>query len=483
MNQSYFSRADNRVMFTIGLGVLAAGIFVADVITPIDVSVSVLYVFVVLVASFAYSRTGIILVGLACEALTLISHLISPGEAWALWPLFDRAIGVIGIAMSTLLVVRNRMTTETLQRSEAYLAEAQQLSHTGSIGWRDPHDEQFWSRETFRIYQYEENTTKPTLAAMLTRTHPDDRAPLEQTIEKASQNRTGFELEHRLLMPNGTIRFVQFVTRATEEQAGGVRFIGAVMDITDAKRGFDELQRIQSDLARITRVTTMGQLAASIAHEINQPLTGVVTNGYTVLHWLNADTLNLDKARATAERLLRDGERASGVIQRIRGLLTKTPPQVKDVDINHLIDEALDLLQTELRLREVVVRTELAPTLPAVPGDSVQLQQVLLNLVVNGADAMSEENGQIKSLVIGSRADSSGDVLVFVRDHGVGLDQETADKIFDPFFTTKDKGMGMGLAICRSIIEAHGGRLWASAAEPRGALFQFTLPNKANADL
>jgi two-component system, LuxR family, sensor kinase FixL len=130
-----------------------------------------------------------------------------------------------------------------------------------------------------------------------------------------------------------------------------------------------------------------------------------------------------------------------------------------------------------------VVRTELAPTLPAVPGDSVQLQQVLLNLVVNGADAMSEENGQIKSLVIGSRADSSGDVLVFVRDHGVGLDQETADKIFDPFFTTKDKGMGMGLAICRSIIEAHGGRLWASAAEPRGALFQFTLPNKANADL
>ncbi len=483
MNQSFFPRANNRIMFTIGLAVFAAALFVVDIITPIDVSISVLYVFVVLAASFAYSRTGIILVGLACEVLTLVSHLLSPGEAWALWPLFDRAIGVIGIAMSTLLVVRNRMTTETLQRSEAYLAEAQQLSHTGSIGWRDPHDEQFWSSESFRIYQYDANPTKPTLAAMLARTHPDDRALLQGTIERAFQNRTGFELEHRLLMPDGTTRFVQLVTRATEERPGVAHFIGAVMDITDAKRSFDELQRVQSDLARVTRVTTMGQLAASIAHEINQPLTGVVTNGYTVLHWLNADTLNLDKARVTAERLLRDGERASGVIQRIRGLLTKTPPQVNDIDINHLIDEALDLLQTELRLREVVIRTELAPALPAVPGDSVQLQQVLLNLLVNGADAMSEANGQIKTLVIGSRADSSGDVLVFVRDHGVGLDQETADNIFDPFFTTKDKGMGMGLAICRSIIEAHGGRLWASPAEPRGALFQFTLPNRANADL
>jgi len=184
----------------------------------------------------------------------------------------------------------------------------------------------------------------------------------------------------------------------------------------------------------------------------------------------------------TAERLLRDGERASGVIQRIRGLLTKTPPQVKDVDINDLINEALDLLQTELRLRQVGIHIELTPALPAVPGDTVQLQQVLLNLVMNGADAMSDVIGRPKTLVIGSHAGSSDDIVVFVRDHGIGLDQETADRIFDPFFTTKAKGMGMGLAICRSIVEAHGGRLWASPAEPHGALFQFTLPNKAADD-
>jgi len=479
MRRFHSSRSNSRTVLTIAIVALAAAVFVADVVTPIEVSVSVLYVFVVLVASFAYRSTGIVLVGIACEALTLLSHFLSPGEVWGQWPLVDRAIGVVGIAMSTLLVVRNRMATDTLRQSEAFLAETQQLSHTGSIGWRDPHDEQYWSRETFRIYRFDE-TTRPTLEALLARTHPDDRTLVKETVEKAFREKSGFDIEHRLLMGDVSIRFVRFVTRIAEE-VGGVRFVGAVMDITDAKRSFDELQRVQSDLARITRVTTMGQLAASIAHEINQPLTGVVTNGYTVLHWLNANTLNLDKARVTAERLLRDGERASGVIQRIRGLLTKTPPQMKDVNVNHLIDEVLELLQTELRLRDVVVRTELASMLPAVPGDLVQLQQVLLNLVINGADAMSEETPGPKNLVVGTRADEADGVLVFVRDHGVGLDEETADKIFNPFFTTKDKGMGMGLAICRSIVEAHGGRLWASPAEPRGALFQFTLP-KAAAD-
>ena len=388
-----------------------------------------------------------------------------------------------GILETNNDITERQRAEDALQRSEAYLAEAQRLSQTGSIGWRDPPDEQFWSRETYRIYQYEPDTTAPTLATMLARAHPDDRTLVRQTIEGAVRDKTGFELEHRLLMPDGMIRFVQLVTRASEERTGGVRFIGAVMDITAAKNAMDELQRVQSDLARITRVTAMGQIAASIAHEINQPLTGVVTNGHTVLHWLRADTLNLDKARVTAERLLRDGERASGVIQRIQGLLTKTPPQAKDLAVNDLIVEVLDLLQTELRVREVAVHTELAPGLPAVFGDSVQLQQVLLNLVINGADAMSTVIGRPRTLVIGSRPTSGDDVLVFVRDYGTGFDQDTAGKIFDPFFTTKAKGMGMGLAICRSIVEAHGGRLRAAPAEPHGALFEFTLPNKMTADL
>jgi PAS domain S-box-containing protein len=476
------SRRD-RALATIGIVALAASIFAIDILTPLEVSVSILYVFVVLVASLAYGRTGIVLAGLACEVLTLAAHALSPGDPWAQWPLFDRAVGVVGIAMSTLLVVRNQSVLDALQRSEAYLAEAQQLSRTGSFGWHDPQGEQYWSRETWRIFQYEPGKIKPTLAAVLARTHPDDRALVERTVDRAFRQRTGLRLEHRLLMPDGEIRFVQLVARLARERTGETGIVGAVMDITAARRASDELQRTQSDLARVTRATTMGQLAASIAHEINQPLTGVVTNGHTVLHWLNESTLNLDKARTTAERVLRDGERASGVIRRIQGLLTKTPPQTREIDVNELIREVLDLLQTELRLREVVVQTELALALPTFPGDSVQLQQVLLNLVINGADAMSEVTGRPKTLVVGSHDESEGVGLIFVKDSGIGLDHETADKIFSPFFTTKAKGMGMGLTICRSIIEAHGGRLWASPAEPYGALFQFTLPSKTDTDV
>lgn len=481
MNQPV-SRHD-RVLPTIGIMALAAGIFAVDVLTPLEVSVSILYVFVVLVVSSIYGRTGILVAGLACEALTLIAHPFSPGDPWSHWPLIDRVIGVVGIAMSTLLVMRNQSTMDALQRSEAFLAEAQQLGRTGSVGWRDPRGEQYWSRETWRIYRYEPGQTAPTLAAMLARTHPDDQRLLEQTIEKAFREQTGFALEHRLSMPDGETRYVRIVTRIAREWAGEAGFVGAVMDITAARRAADELQRAQSDLARVTRATTMGQLAASIAHEINQPLTGVVTNGHTVLHWLNERTLNLDKARTTAERVLRDGERASGVIRRIQGLLMKAPPQATDVDLNELIGGVLDLLQTELRLRDVAVQTQLAPALPAFLGDSVQLQQVVLNLVINGADAMSEVTGRPKVLVVGSREGADGEGVVFVRDSGIGLDRETVDKIFSPFFTTKAKGMGMGLTICRSIIEAHGGRLWASPAEPHGALFQFILPNKAQVDL
>ncbi|MBW7974087.1 PAS domain-containing sensor histidine kinase [Bradyrhizobium sp. BR 10289] len=478
MTQFPDSREGQRALASVGIVLSAGVIFAIDAATPIEVSVSVLYVFVVLIASIAFSSTGVLLTGIGCEALTILTHLISPGDPWAHWPLLDRAIGVTGIAMSTLLVMRNRRAMEALDVSRAYLAQAQHLSHTGSVGWQDPEGVQFWSEETFRIYRYEPDV-EPTLARMIARTHPDDRALLKQTIDRSFRDKTGFQIEHRLSMPDATTRYVQLVVRSADSRDTGTGFIGAVMDVTAARNAADELQAIQSDLARVTRATTMGQLAASIAHEVRQPLTGVITNGHTVLHWLNAGTLNIDKARTTAERMLRDGERANGVIQRIQGLLTKTPPQARSIDVNELIHQVLDLLQTELRLREVSVRTELAPSPPPVLGDAVQLQQVLLNLVINGADAMSDVNGRPRLLVVGSNAGPDGDGLIFVRDSGVGLDEGTIDKIFSPFFTTKPKGMGMGLAICRSIIEAHGGRLWASPAEPHGALFQFTLPGKA----
>ena len=482
MTQFPDSPKGGRALATVGIVVLAGVIFAIDAATPIEVSVCVLYVFVVLLASVAFGWIGILLTGVGCEALTIMAHLFSPGDPWAHWPLLDRTIGVTGIAISTLLVIRNRRAMEALDTSRAYLAQAQHLSHTGSVGWRDPRGTHFWSEETYRIYRYETDV-EPTLARMIARTHPHDRGLLEQTIDRSFREKTGFQLEHRLSMPDATTRYVQLVGRTVEDLNAGTGFIGAVMDITAARNAADELQNVQSDLARVTRATTMGQLAASIAHEVRQPLTGVITNGHTVMHWLNEGTLNIDKARTTAERILRDGERASGVIQRIQRLLTKTPPQARSIDVNELIHQVLDLLQTELRARDVSVQTELAPSPPTMLGDTVQLQQVLLNLIINGADAMSDVSGRPKLLVVGSQIDPDGDGLIFVRDSGIGLDAETTDKIFSPFFTTKTTGMGMGLAICRSIVEAHGGRLWASSAEPHGAQFQFTLPSGARDEL
>jgi two-component system, LuxR family, sensor kinase FixL len=205
-----------------------------------------------------------------------------------------------------------------------------------------------------------------------------------------------------------------------------------------------------------------------------------VTNAHTALHWLDAEHLDLDKTRMAAERIVRDGQRASDVIGRIRGMMTKSTPQVAKVDINGVIDEVLALTETELRMHSVVVFTQLAPKLAPVSGDRVQLQQVILNLVLNAIDAMASVSDRPRVLRIGSQLRTGGEVLISVRDSGPGLDPETTEKIFSPFFTTKEKGIGMGLSICRSIVEAHGGRLWTEPGTPHGAIFQFTMPPEAS---
>jgi PAS domain S-box-containing protein len=375
----------------------------------------------------------------------------------------------------------NNDTTErkraegALRRSEAQLAEAQRLSLTGSFTWNHFSNERHWSDETYRLLEYSPGLN-PTSELFLQRVHPEDREFVQQTLNDALRNGTSFDIEHRLLMPDGSIKYLHTVSHATKNEAGYAEVVGATTDITATKRAIEELQQTQTELARLTRLTTMGQLAASIAHEINQPLTGIVTNGNTCLHWLADETLNLAKARMAAQRIVRDGARASDVIGRIRGLMTKSAPQIVDIDLNDVINEVLAFTQTELRMRKVSARTELATMLPLVLGDRVQLQQVILNLVINGIEAMSAVTDRPRILLIGSHLDTEGRALIFLRDHGSGLDPETIDKLFEPFFTTKSEGIGMGLAICRSIIEAHGGRLWAAGANPHGAVFQFTLP-------
>jgi len=247
-------------------------------------------------------------------------------------------------------------------------------------------------------------------------------------------------------------------------------------DITTSREAEGELQRVRTELARVARVTTLGELTAAIAHEVNQPLTGVISSGNACLHWLAANPPNLEAARRSVERLIDDGNRAADVIRRIRDMVRKSPPRKDPFNINDTIMEVLALIRTELSRNDISPRAELSNDVPVVWGDRIQLQQVILNLIMNAIEAMSEVSPTQRKLLIASAKDGSNGVLVRIQDSGIGLDGESLDRLFEAFFTTKARGMGMGLAVSQTILQAHGGRLWATPNASHGATFQFTLP-------
>jgi len=253
-----------------------------------------------------------------------------------------------------------------------------------------------------------------------------------------------------------------------------------IASLSEQKRAEEALREAQADLAHVTRVTTLGEIAASIAHEVNQPLAAVVANAEACLRWLDRGTPDLDAARRSVEWIIDDANRASEVIRRVRALANKSDVEKAPLDINDVVKEVIALVQGELVSHRVSLRMEFANALPVVPADRVELQQVVINLVMNGIEAMQSVADRPRELLIRSLQDETQQVLVSVTDCGVGISAENADRLFNAFFTTKTNGMGMGLSICRSIIEAHGGRLWASANLPHGATFQFTLPVSAN---
>ncbi len=377
-------------------------------------------------------------------------------------------------------ITERKQAEEALRRSEGYLAEAQRLSQTGSWTYNPAMQKAlYWSDEMFRICGFDPQKAPPTSEAFLERVHPEDRQNVDRTMRNAAREKTEYRVEHRIIHPNGTIKHVQAIGHPALDRSGNVfEFVGSAMDITERKRAEEALRRAQADLAHVSRVTTMGELTASLAHEVNQPIAAAVTDANTCLRWLTRDHPDVEEARAAAMRIVKDGSCAADIISRIRLLFKKGTPEWEPVDVNAVVRETIVLLRGEATRYSISLRTELAEDLPQIMGDRVQLQQVIMNLIMNSIDAMKDVDGT-RELTIKSQRAENEQLLVSVSDTGVGLPPQQADQIFNAFFTTKPHGTGMGLRISRSIVESHGGRLWAADTCPRGASFCFTLPTKA----
>ncbi len=486
----------------------------------------------------------------------------------------DRVAVLELLASQAAISLENASLYSDLQRSETFLAQGQNISHTGSFGWNVSSGEIYWSEETYKIFQYD-RAVKPTLELIFQRIHPDDRDLVQQTLDRATNGRANLDFEHRSLMPDGSIKYLHVLARALETSSGNleyvgavtdvtaakqaeetlresqaylaeaqklshtgswawapatgeirycseecyhvlgfdsygglprfetffqrihpddqprtaeklerakrepsgdlVEFVGTVMDVTERKRAEEALREAQANLARVSRVTTMGELTASLAHEIKQPIAAAITNANTCLRWLARVHPDVEEARAAASRIVKDATRAADIISRIRLQFQKGTLEQELVDVNTIIREMIALLRGETTRYSISVRRELAADIPQVMADRVQLQQVLMNLMINSIDAMKDVDGT-REMAIKSRRAENEQLQVSVSDTGVGLPSQQADQIFNPFFTTKPHGTGMGLRISRSIIESHGGRLWAADNSPRGATFQFTLP-------
>jgi PAS domain S-box-containing protein len=367
---------------------------------------------------------------------------------------------------------RHRVET-ALKRSEAYLAEGQKISHTGSWAWHRRTGELFWSLEHYRIFGIDPARAPLSQADFLRMVHPEDRAFVQAMLDEGVAQGGEFDCEYRLVRPDGSVRYLH--SRGHPLEDGGEILVGSVVDETERKRAEAALARAREELVHVARVTTMGELTASIAHEVNQPLAAVVTNANACLHWLAAQPANMEEAHSAAQRIIRDANRASEVITRIRTFLTRGKPMHTALHIDEVIREVIGMVQGEARAKGVSLVVVPGPRLPRVLGDRVQLEQVVLNLAMNAIEAMSTVKGGPRLLEI-SALREGGEVRVTVRDTGPGLDAAQREKVFDAFYTTKPHGMGMGLAISRSIVESHGGRLWATRNCGDGETFQFTLP-------
>jgi signal transduction histidine kinase len=372
--------------------------------------------------------------------------------------------------------IERMRSDEALKRSSALLERTQQLSSTCCFSWRVETDEISWSKELCQLFEFDPADAPVTLELLGARIHSEDLPSFHEMIERARSGVSDFEFEHRLRLPGDSVKHLRIVAHRTRDQEGQLEYIGAVQDVTHSRHTEEALTKLRAELARAARVTSLGVLTAAIAHEVNQPLAGIVTNASTCRRMLAADPPDVEGARETARRTIRDAQRASEVVKRVRALFCKTGATSESLDLNEVTREVVALSLSELERNKVIVRTKLAGELPRVLGDRVQLQQVILNLVLNASDAMSGVDDRPRRLVIETEPDEQHRVRLSVRDTGVGFEPQGADRVFDAFYTTKSNGMGIGLSVSRSIIESHKGRLWAIPNDGPGATFSFSIP-------
>lgn len=462
----------NALGWAVGL-VVACGIFIINSETHSDLAPTLLYITLLLMAANLFSINLVITVALMCMFLLTAMFLYNGGyHRWESTTGFFRCL--TALSAIAFLALRSKQAADSLRHNEAYLIGAQRLSQTGSVGFRGDRQDLSWSEESARIFEYPPSKA-PTVSMMLERTHPEDLELARGVFEQAARREPQIEVKLRLLMPDGRIKHIHMIASPLPSQHGRFQYLGALMDITANKQAEEALFRAQTQLAHVTRLTSLGEMAASIAHEVNQPLTAITSSGEACRRWLQRPEPDLKEALDSLDRIVANGCRASEVISRIRALSRKCDPLRQPERLDDIVSETLSLVHQQLAHHKVRAQVDLAATDVQVSADRVQLQQVIINLIINACHAMDGVKVRERTLHIRTWQENNEAVLE-VTDHGTGIAPEILPSLFNAFFTTKENGLGMGLSICRSIIDFHDGRIWATSEAGQGTSFRFALP-------
>lgn len=465
---------ETLLVWLMGL-IVACGIII-NTETRADLPTATLCMALLLMAINLFSISAVIVVALFCMLMLASLYLYNGGlESWESTADFFNSLSVL--AAITLLALRGKAVCDHLRHRVLYFSGSQQLSQTGCLGFRGGREQLGWSEQSARIFEYPVDV-KPTLSMFLARTHPADVAQVQAGFDKAARHEPLIEIKCRLLMPDGRVKHIHMTATPLSTHLGHYDYLGALRDVTASKLAEEALCRAQTQLAHVTRVTSLGELAASIAHEVNQPLAAITSNGQACLNWLDRPAPDPGEARQAVERIIASANRASEITRRVRALSRKCDPLRQNESLNDIVNETLSLVRYELAHHNINPNIELSTFVGQVSADRVQLQQVIINLIINACQAMDTVEACDRTLHVRTWMKDNEAVLE-VADHGPGIPAEILPQLFTPFFTTKENGLGMGLSICRSIIDFHEGRIWATSTPGKGSSFLFALPQRA----